>query len=98
MLFSDLIYRGYERLLTGEIRKHSIPHHIAVIMDGNRRYAGRLGIMRNQGHSYGARTTERFLDWCGELGVKQATIYAFSTENFSRTESERAVIFDLIIR
>ena len=98
MLFSDLIYRGYERLLTAEIRKHRIPHHIAVIMDGNRRYADRLGIVRNHGHSYGAKTTERFLDWCWELGVKQATIYAFSTENFSRTESERAVIFDLIIR
>lgn len=79
MFFDNVIYRGYERLLTGEIRKHRIPHHIAVIMDGNRRYADRLGIVRNMGHTYGARTTEWFLDWCWELGVKQATIYAFST-------------------
>lgn len=97
-VLSDIIYRGYERLLTDEIRKHSIPHHIAVIMDGNRRYAYRLGIMRYHGHIYGAETTERFLDWCWELGVKQATIYAFSTENFSRTERERATIFDLTIK
>jgi tritrans,polycis-undecaprenyl-diphosphate synthase [geranylgeranyl-diphosphate specific] len=98
VFFDNIIYRGYERLLTGEIRKHHIPRHIAVIMDGNRRYADRLGIVRNLGHTYGARTTEWFLDWCWELGVKQATIYAFSTENFSRTSDERATIFDLIIR
>lgn len=98
VFFDNIIYRGYERLLTGEVRKHHIPRHIAVIMDGNRRYADRLGIVRNLGHTYGARTTEWFLDWCWELGVKQATIYAFSTENFSRTDDERAMIFDLIIR
>ena len=98
VFFDNVIYRGYERLLTGEIRKHRIPRHIAVIMDGNRRYADKLGIMRNLGHTYGARTTEWFLDWCWELGVKQETIYAFSTENFSRTSDERAMIFDLIIR
>ena len=98
MFFDNVIYRGYERLLTGEIRKDHIPRHIAVIMDGNRRYANKLGIVRNRGHAYGARTTEWFLDWCWELGVKQATIYAFSTENFSRTDDERAMIFDLIIR
>ena len=95
MIF-DVIYRGYERLLTGEIRKHHTPDHIAVIMDGNRRYADRLGIIRHQGHTYGAKTTERVLDWCWELGVKQTTIYAFSTENFSRNEDERAAIFDII--
>jgi len=67
-------------------------------MDGNRRYADRLGIMRNLGHTYGARTAEWFLDWCWELGVKQETIYAFSTENFSRTSEERAMIFDVIIK
>jgi len=98
VFFDNFIYRGYERLLTGEIRKHRIPQHIAVIMDGNRRYADRLGIVRNLGHTYGARTTEWFLDWCWELGVKQETIYAFSTENFSRTGDERAMIFDIIIR
>ena len=95
-MFFDVIYRGYERLLTGEIRKHHTPDHIAVIMDGNRRYADRLGIIRHQGHTYGAKTTERVLDWCWELGVKQTTIYAFSTENFSRNEDERAAIFDII--
>jgi len=97
MLF-DVMYRGYERLLTDEVRKHHIPSHIAVIMDGNRRYADRVGILRDYGHLHGARTTERVIDWCWELGVKQVTVYAFSTENFSRTEHERDVVFDLIIK
>ncbi len=95
-MFFDVIYRGYERVLTGEIRKQHTPDHIAVIMDGNRRYAERIGILRNQGHAYGAKITEQVLDWCWELGVKQATIYAFSTENFSRKKDERAIIFDII--
>ena len=97
MLF-DVMYRSYERLLTEEVRKHHIPSHIAVIMDGNRRYADRVGILRDYGHLHGARTTERVLDWCWELGVKQVTVYAFSTENFSRTERERDVVFDVIIK
>ncbi|MGP8321974.1 MAG: polyprenyl diphosphate synthase [Methanosarcinaceae archaeon] len=97
MLF-DVMYRSYERLLTEEVRKHHIPSHIAVIMDGNRRYADRVGILRDYGHLHGARTTERVLDWCWELGVKQVTVYAFSTENFSRTERERDVVFDIIIK
>ncbi|HIE31100.1 MAG TPA: di-trans,poly-cis-decaprenylcistransferase [Methanosarcinales archaeon] len=67
-------------------------------MDGNRRYADRVRIMRYYGHIYGARTTEQFLEWCWELGIKQATIYAFSTENFSRPETERAMIFELITK
>jgi len=97
-VFREILYHGYERLLTGEITKHGVPRHIAVIMDGNRRYADRVRIVRNYGHLRGAITTEHFLDWCWELGVKQATIYAFSTENFSRTENERSAIFDIIIR
>ncbi len=93
-----MLYQGYERLLTGEITKHGVPRHIAVIMDGNRRYADRVRIVRYYGHVYGARTTEQFLEWCWELGIKQTTIYAFSTENFSRSETERDKIFEVIAK
>ena len=92
------LYHGYERLLTGEVKKHGVPRHVAVIMDGNRRYADRVRIVRYYGHIYGARTTEQFLEWCWELGIKQTTIYAFSTENFSRPKSERAKIFEIIAK
>ncbi|RZN34826.1 MAG: di-trans,poly-cis-decaprenylcistransferase [Methanosarcinales archaeon] len=67
-------------------------------MDGNRRYADRVRIVRYYGHIYGARTTEQFLEWCWELGIQQTTIYAFSTENFSRPEPERAKIFEIIAK
>ncbi len=92
------LYYGYERLLTGEVGKHGMPRHVAVIMDGNRRYADRVRIVRYYGHIYGAITTEQFLEWCWELGIEQTTIYAFSTENFSRPEPERAKIFGIIAK
>jgi tritrans,polycis-undecaprenyl-diphosphate synthase [geranylgeranyl-diphosphate specific] len=92
------LYYGYERLLTGEVGKHGMPRHVAVIMDGNRRYADRVRIVRYYGHIYGARTTEHFLEWCWELGIRQTTIYAFSTENFSRPEPEREKIFEIIAK
>jgi tritrans,polycis-undecaprenyl-diphosphate synthase [geranylgeranyl-diphosphate specific] len=94
----ETLYRGYERLLTDEVKKHGVPRHIAVIMDGNRRYADRVRIMRYYGHVYGAKTTEQFLEWCWELGIRQTTIYAFSTENFSRPRPERDKIFEIITK
>ncbi len=97
-VFRKTLYYGYERLLTGEVGKHGVPRHVAVIMDGNRRYADRVRIVRYYGHVYGARTTEQFLEWCWELGIKQTTIYAFSTENFSRSETERDKIFEIIAK
>jgi len=97
-VFRKTLYYGYERLLTGEVGKHGVPRHVAVIMDGNRRYADRVRIVRYYGHVYGAKTTEQFLEWCWELGIKQTTIYAFSTENFSRSETERDKIFEIIAK
>ncbi len=72
--------------------------HIAVIQDGNRRYAMRRGISKVLGHNHGAQTAERVLDWCLELGIKHITLYSFSTENFDRDENEKRYLFDLIKR
>jgi len=86
--------RAYERLLRREI--DSVPDHVAVIQDGNRRYARTRGDDTHEGHREGADTTERVLDWCAELGISELTLYAFSTENFGRPEEELEPLFDLI--
>ncbi|AKH98321.1 polyprenyl diphosphate synthase [Halanaeroarchaeum sulfurireducens] len=84
----------YERVLRREIS--GAPSHVAVIQDGNRRYARERGDDTATGHRVGAETTERVLDWCAELGVDELTLYAFSTENFNRPPDEREHLFDLI--
>ena len=84
----------YERLLEREIA--GVPTHVAIIQDGNRRYARKQGEAETEGHRAGADTTERVLRWCGDLGIEELTLYAFSTENFERPPDEREALFDLI--
>ena len=85
---------GYEALLRWELS--GAPAHIAVIMDGNRRYAREAGEDKTQGHREGAETTEQVLNWCDELDIRELTLYAFSTENFERPPDEREALFDLV--
>jgi len=85
---------AYERLLKREIS--GTPTHVAIIQDGNRRYAREQDTDPNAGHEAGAETTEQVLDWCGELDIEELTLYAFSTENFNRDPAEREHLFDLI--
>ncbi len=92
----DLIYRGYEELLIRKIKRGNIPSHVAIIMDGNRRFASRMGKMTEFGHSRGARITEQVIEWSYEIGVKELTVYAFSTENFNRSFEETEKLFELI--
>jgi tritrans,polycis-undecaprenyl-diphosphate synthase [geranylgeranyl-diphosphate specific] len=86
--------RFYERVLISELSE--TPTHVAVIQDGNRRYARQQGKEKTEGHQAGAETTEALLNWCDELGIEEVTLYAFSTENFNRSEEEREHLFDLI--
>ena len=86
--------RAYERLLRRDI--DGSPDHVAIIQDGNRRYARERGDGATDGHREGARTTEQVLRWCQDLGIEELTLYAFSTENFERPPEERAHLFDLI--
>lgn len=65
-------------------------------MDGNRRFAKKHGLAQYYGHFRGADTTERVLDWSFDLGIKQLTVYAFSTENFERSDLEKKRLFELI--
>ena len=92
----DLVGQGYRRHLRREIE--DVPAHVAVIQDGNRRYARERGDDAPDGHRAGADTTERVLDWCADLGVAELTLYAFSTENFSRPDEELTPLFDLLER
>ena len=85
---------GYEQLLDREVS--GVPTHVAVIQDGNRRYARKKGREASDGHREGAETTERVLEWCQEIGVEELTLYAFSTENFNRPPDEREALFDLL--
>ncbi|WP_418964032.1 isoprenyl transferase [Cetobacterium sp.] len=65
-----------------------VPNHIAIIMDGNGRWAKKKGMPRTYGHKAGADTLRKILTSCGELGVKYLTVYAFSTENWKRAKEE----------
>lgn len=92
----DSLYKAYERLLTREVRADPMPRHVAIIQDGNRRYADKIGEPRFNGHIYGALTTERVLTWCLDLGIKHITLYTFSTENCGRPDDELSALFALL--
>ena len=83
----------YEGLLGWQIRY--VPLHIAIIQDGNRRFAKSQGLGVGDGHRLGADTTERVLDWAADMGVKYITLYSFSTENFRRDSAEVEGLFAL---
>jgi len=95
-IFRNPAYSFYERLLKARILAGEPVEHVAIIQDGNRRYAKERGLAKFLGHSLGAETSEKVSDWCLEVGVKHLTLYAFSTENFAREETEKRYLFDLI--
>lgn len=75
-----------------ELDKKRIPTHIAIIMDGNGRWAKERGKERSFGHQAGVDTVRRITSECVRLGVKFLTLYTFSTENWSRPETEIAAL------
>ncbi|HJX04366.1 MAG TPA: polyprenyl diphosphate synthase [Thermoplasmata archaeon] len=81
-------YTTYERRLLKEILSRPVPKHVAIIMDGNRRYAREFGLMVAEGHDKGREKLEEVLEWCLEIGVNILTVYAFSTENVGRERGE----------
>ena len=75
-----------------------IPAHIAIIMDGNGRWAKRRGMPRTFGHSQGAKVVEQILEDADHMGVKYLTVYAFSTENWARPQTEVKALMNLLRR
>ena len=80
-----------------EIQQNRIPHHIAIIMDGNGRWAKRQGLARMFGHRQGVETVHRITEAAAELGVKYLTLYAFSTENWNRPKEEVDALMSLLV-
>ncbi|MEM2947509.1 MAG: polyprenyl diphosphate synthase [Candidatus Bathyarchaeia archaeon] len=81
-------YKLYERWLWHQVKNGVKPEHIAVILDGNRRWASEKDLDPWYGHKKGAEKVEKLLEWCLKLNVKSITLYAFSTENFRRPRKE----------
>ena len=73
-----------------------IPRHIAIIMDGNGRWAKQRGLPRTEGHRSGAETVRRVTEACGEMGVEYLTLYAFSSENWKRQKREVEALMKLL--
>lgn len=81
-------YKAYERWLWSQVKGGRMPEHIAIILDGNRRWASERSLASWVGHMQGAERVGQLLDWCLDLGVKCVTLYSFSTENFERPPKE----------
>ncbi len=81
-------YKIYEKWLWQQVKNGAKVEHIAIILDGNRRWASENELNPWLGHKKGAETVEQLLDWCEKLNVKFVTLYTFSTENFRRSPSE----------
>ncbi|KAJ8679017.1 hypothetical protein QAD02_014804 [Eretmocerus hayati] len=72
-----------------------VPKHVAIIMDGNRRYANKTGVKKVEGHAKGFNKLAETLQWCLEFGIPEVTVYAFSIENFKRSKEEVDYLMDL---
>jgi tritrans,polycis-undecaprenyl-diphosphate synthase [geranylgeranyl-diphosphate specific] len=81
-------YKIYEKWLQYQVKNGNKPEHIAIILDGNRRWASGQSFSPLLGHHFGAVRVEDLLDWCLDFEVKSITLYAFSTENFQRPPEE----------
>ena len=77
-------------------QNENIPQHISIIMDGNRRWAKERGLPSLEGHRKGAENLEKLLDYCKKRGIKCVSTWAFSTENWKRSEDEKKYLFDLM--
>lgn len=84
-----------EKRLLELVKSEPVPRHLAIIMDGNRRFAGAHGMGVKDGHALGRDTLEELLDWCLDIGIRILTVYALSTENFSRAPEELEGLMDL---
>ncbi len=83
--------------IKNQIHIDSLPNHIAIIMDGNGRWAKQRGKLRVFGHEKGSKAVKQVVEGCAELGVKNLTLYAFSTENWNRPKLEVQTLMKLLI-
>jgi short-chain Z-isoprenyl diphosphate synthase len=92
----DLAYGVYERRLQAALAPETIPRHVGVIVDGNRRWAKAFGADSSTGHAAGADNVVRLLQWCEEVGVGLVTLWLLSTDNLNRDERELRPLISII--
>ncbi|HSD09174.1 isoprenyl transferase [Flavobacterium sp.] len=85
-------------MLKDEINKNNLPKHIAIIMDGNGRWAKQQGFIRTLGHQTGSKSVKTIIKECNSLGIEYLTLYAFSTENWSRPKIEVDALMKILIK
>ena len=87
-----------EKLLAEVLKRSNLPRHIAIIMDGNGRWAKERGLPRIAGHNQGVKSVKDIVEACGELGIDALTLYAFSQENWKRPTWEVSALMKLLMR
>lgn len=85
-------------MLEEQINKENLPKHLAIIMDGNGRWAKQKGLLRALGHENGTKAVRQTVECCAKLGIKNLTLYAFSTENWNRPKLEVDTLMNLLIK
>ena len=92
----SLLYPLYEKRIVRHLDFSQTPHHVGVILDGNRRWAAEKSAQTSTGHAAGAKKIVEFLGWCEEADVKVVTLWLLSTDNFKRTEAELTALLEII--
>jgi short-chain Z-isoprenyl diphosphate synthase len=92
----DVVYGAYERRVLKDLPKEALPRHVAVMLDGNRRWARARGAGTASGHQAGADKIEELLEWCRDAGVEYVTLWLLSTDNLRRAEEELAPLLKII--
>jgi len=96
MWLSDVLYAAYARRLTKQLDPSSMPRHVGVMLDGNRRWAKARGAGASEGHQAGADNIVNLLSWCDEAGVEVVTLWLLSTDNLTRPEKELRPLLGII--
>jgi short-chain Z-isoprenyl diphosphate synthase len=97
MRLRDLAYSVYERRLTASLAGKTLPAHVGVLVDGNRRWAREMGFVDpSDGHLVGAERIKELLRWCDEVGVSHVTVWLLSTDNLSRPPAEVTRLLQVI--
>jgi short-chain Z-isoprenyl diphosphate synthase len=92
----DVVYGAYERRVAKSLPRDAMPRHVAVMLDGNRRWAKARGAGTASGHQAGADKIEELLEWCEEAGVEYVTLWLLSTDNLNRADEELRPLLKII--
>lgn len=93
-----LVFVRNKMTLEDQINKSNLPKHLAIIMDGNGRWAKQKGLLRALGHESGTKAVRETVESCAKLGIQNLTLYAFSTENWNRPKLEVDTLMNLLIK